>query len=279
MNKRTLVLVALFFILAVQYLSPIFGQALSLLDFRTVTPVAPESPALSFTLPISTATAISFEYSDLVGNKTGNKIAADRITFSHNPRSTGGQDENFLATIRILPSDLPDEYEGVVYAVSQQTEEKVERFPFIIKVRVLPWIKIKPASSQSLLVIKDSPSLTASNLQASEPMKLLLAANAPWRLYLRVGNCPCCAPDKTPCFPLQIGIGKTIKTEDFSEILLPSGQHQLVAFGPPTVSGDGLALSNYWTELYVTASISNWRDWPTGVHTFAFIFYGETADH
>jgi hypothetical protein len=96
---------------------------------------------------------------------------------------------------------------------------------------------------------------------------------------LRVGNCESFTPAKTPCFPLQIRIGKTIKAEDFSEILRPNDRHQLVAFGPPTVGGNGLTPANYWTELYVTASISNWHDYPTGIHTYPFFFCGETVDY
>ncbi|HBL36566.1 MAG TPA: hypothetical protein DDZ55_07120 [Firmicutes bacterium] len=279
MKKRTLVLLGLFLLLAVQKMYRTSAQGIAILDFRSVTPVAPESRSLPFNLPVTATTSASFECSGLVAPKTGNRIAADRITFSRSQRLAGGQSESFLATIRFLPSDLPGEYEGIVYAVPQHVEENTERFPFLIKVRILPWIKIETASPHSLLVIKDSPSLTASNLQASAPIKLLLASNSPWRLYLRVGNTESFAPAKNPAFPIHIGIGKTVKAQDFSETLLSNGDYQLVAFGPPTVVGDGSTPSNFWTELYVTASIRNWHRYPTGVHTYPFFFSAETADH
>jgi len=260
------------------------------LTFPAVAPVAETNLSLPFTLPGSPASAVSFHCAALVELATGNRISGDRLTFTYGQTTVGpgqlltlasnstertepGSARDFWLHIKFLPSDPPGEYEGIIEAVLHPSTEKTEGIPLRVKVRVLPWIKLETAPAQPLAILGSPFSFTESSLEFSEPLKLLLASNAPWRLYLKVGMA---IPPQDPGFPLRIGIGRTGKTVENKNTLLANGPAQLVASGPPTVVGDGLEPANYWTELYFSASITDWRQYPTGNHQLTFYFSGQT---
>lgn len=276
MKKRTPVIWCnLFLLLVFLTLPTAFAQTSKplVVDFGSIAPVNKMSRSLPFTLPVATTQAVRFEVSALSAAKTGNQIPAERLTFTVDTATKiSGELAVFQLTIQLLPSDPPGEYEGLIYAVDPDAKA-TQPLPLLVKVRVLPWIRLEPANSYPLLTIAELPFSTENYLSARIPVKLLLASNAPWRLSLRVENE---TPFNAPPFPLRIGIGKTLKAEDFKERILPSDDYLPVAFGAPTVVGDGSTPTNYWTELYFSASIANWRHYPTGNYDFSLVLTAET---
>ena len=131
----------------------------------------------------------------------------------------------------------------------------------------------EPANTNPLLTIAESPFLTEGNLSARTPVKILLASNAPWRLLLRLGSK---TPFKAPPFPFQIGIGKTLKTEDFKERMLPNDDYRPVAFGAPTVVGDG-STPAITGPSYTAPLDHNWHHYPTGDYDTSMFFAAETV--
>lgn len=265
-----LVLLAVFLTIPAAFAHP--NQPL-IIDFRPVAPVEKMSLSLPFTLPVATAEVVRFEGTGLCAVKTGHRLPMDRLTFTVDQTTEpGGKLTVFQLRIQLLPSDPPGAYEGLVYAVCPDAKERPP-LPILVKVRVLPWIRLEPATVDPLLTILDTPFFTEDFLPARAPVKLLLASNAPWRLSLRVGSR---TPFRPPPFPLQISIGKTLNTTDFKAKIMPSGEFYPVAFGAPTVVGEGARATDYWTELYVTVSIPNWYHYPAGDYDFRLFLTAET---
>ena len=276
MKKHTPVIwFGLFLLLVFLTLPTAFAQSNKLLivDFGSIAPVNKMSPSLPFTLPVTTQ-AVQFNSSGLSAVKTGHRIPAERLTFSADTiTKRRGEVAVYQLKIQLLPSDPPGEYEGFVDVVCPDANG-AQPISLLVKVEILPWVRIEPANTNPLLTIAESPFLTEGNLSARTPVKILLASNAPWRLLLRLGSK---TPFKAPPFPFQIGIGKTLKTEDFKERMLPNDDYRPVAFGAPTVVGDGSTPANYWTELYCTVSIANWHHYPTGDYDTSMFFAAETV--
>lgn len=290
MKNRVHLWVCLIFTVTFCLIAPAAAGELQFLTFPAVAPVTETSLSLPFTLPASTASAVSFRCSALMDTATGNRISPDRISLSYNqktvgpnklltltPQPTGGPEagstREFGLQINFLPSDPPGEYEGIIEAVLHHSTQDTERISLWVKTRVLPWIKLERVSGQPFPGFDSLSSLTESNLTITEPLKLLLASNTHWQLYLRVGTA---IPHHDPEFPLQIRIGRPGKAGEEKKTLLANGPAQLVAAGPPTVVGDGLTPANYWTELYLSASIADWRQYPTGNHQLTFYLSGQT---
>lgn len=259
------------------------------LDFGSVAPVTQVSRTLPFIIPATPAPTVRFESSGLIMARTGNRIPAERLTLALGKTTSGLNQQvtlptgsapttvngNYLAfqlTIQLLPSDPPGEYEGTINVVYPETESPGP-MPITVKIRILPWVRIKPISPDAVLTIKESPFLTEDNLPAIAPVKLLLASNAPWRLLLRIEEQTLF---NAPPFPLQARIGKTLKTTDFHGRILPGDDYRPVAFGQATVVGDGSTPKNYWTELFFTVSVPNWHHYPTGDYRFRLLFAAET---
>lgn len=276
MKKRTPVVWFILLLLAVFLTTPTKAAPTNkplIMDFGLIAPVSKITRSLTFTLPVAATQAVRFETTGLFAVRTGNRIPAERLTFTAD--STTKRDNAaaaFQATIQLLPSDPPGEYEGLVYAVCPGAEG-APSIPLLVKVGILPWIRLEPANTQPLLTVDTSSFWTEELITTRHPVKLLLASNAPWCLALRIGNE---TPLDTLPFPLLVGIGKTINTMDFKERMFPGGDYRPVAFGNPTVAGDGATAANYWTELYITASVANWPHYPTGDYNFRLFLTAKT---
>ncbi|HHT48708.1 MAG TPA: hypothetical protein GXZ98_05380 [Firmicutes bacterium] len=292
MKNRVHLWVCLIFTVTSCLIAPAAAQEPQILTFPAVAAVTETGRTLTFTLPGATASAVSFHCAGLVEPVTGNRINGDRLTFSYGQKKVGpnqvltlntkptGKPEpdsarEFGLQITFLPSDPPGEYGGIIEAVLHDSTEQAERIPLWVKARVLPWIKVETASVQPFARPDPVLSLTEHSLEINEPVKVFLASNAPWRLYLRAGMA---IPDQDRSLLLHIKIGHTGQGGEEQKTLLVNGPSQLVATGPPTVVGDGLAPANYWTELYLSAFLADWRQYPTGNYPLTFIFSGETIN-
>lgn len=292
MKKSVLFWISLFLTVAFCLRPPEAAGEAPFLTFPAVAPVTKTCRSLSFTLPASPASTVSFHCSDLVDPVTGHRLEAGRLTFLYGRQIVGpgqpliltpspagepepGSTREIELQINLLPSDPPGEYEGRLEAVLHHTPEKTEEIPLLVKVRVLPWIKLETASVQPAAFgsFSSFTDFTESSLTLNEPFKLLLATNAPWSLYLRA---ELTIAGQAPALPLRIKIGRPSKAGEVQKTLLANGPAQLVASGPPTVVGDGSVPAKYWTELYLSAFLNDWRQYPTGHYQLTFYFSGQT---
>ncbi|NLM37222.1 MAG: hypothetical protein GX202_03735 [Firmicutes bacterium] len=277
MKKRTPVVWFALFFFAVFLTLPATTAAAHkplIVDFGAIAPVSKTSRSVSFTLPVATTRTVRLESADLSAVSSGNRIPAERFTFTaaHDTAKRNNAAAGYMLTLQLLPSDPPGEYEGLVYAVCPGAEGTLS-IPVLVKVEILPWIRLEPANDNPLLTVAASSMGTEDHLSTRNPVKLLLASNAPWCLALRIG-------DETPFhplpFPLLVGVGKNLNTMDFKEKIFPGRDYRTVAFGNPTVLGDGASDAHYWTELYITASIDHWSRYPKGNYDFRLFLAAKT---
>ena len=276
MKKRNPVFWLSFFLLTVFLALPTaFAHANKplIMDLGSIAPAQKMSRALAFTLPVPPTQAVQFKGTGLSAAKTGNRIPAERLTFTPDPSTQNNATRTvYHLQIQLLPSEPPGEYEGLIYAV-YPTAKRHNPAPYWSKSRSYPGSASNRGNSTPQLNIAASPFLREDKLLTRNPVKLLLASNAPWRLLLRLENE---TPFHTSPFPLQIGIGKTLNTVVFKERMRVSDDYRPVAFGAPTVVGDGSTPANYWTELYLTAAIDDWYHYPTGNYNFKMFLAAET---
>lgn len=285
-NLFILVWISLIFV----FVAPVFASTPVLLNFREVKPVETATASLAFSLPLDEVERISFEYSDIIDQNSGRIIPADRISFTYqrqtvspgqalefaparlaagNPSSE--QTGNFAINIKFLPSDPPGKYEGTIYALAQTAGGEVQRIPLILKINVLPWIKLRTAVPQQQLVIDEIPFRGETELKSRQPVRILIASNASWELYMKIENM---LTGKTEPVPIELHVHPSANYTGFNNRFDQHEGYKLIAAGPPTVAGTGPEHAGYWTELVFSASIPQAHQYPTGQYSFGLSFYG-----
>ncbi|HBK67017.1 MAG TPA: hypothetical protein DEB05_05750 [Firmicutes bacterium] len=291
MKKKILSLLGLVLFFTFLFIPPVLSYTPAILYFRDIIPVQKSIESLTFTLPLVGVEKISFICDSPIEQSTGKIIPEQRITFSYQQQTvfsnqplslnTGLNTEamtekeiSFLINIEFNPSDPPGEYEGKIYAVCQNSTGDSRRIPLMLKIKILPWIKLKSATPNPSLVINRLASFTETDLQPMEPVIIMIASNSSWLLYMNVRK----EANSTTLFvPIEISVANSSKHESFREIFLPNDGYKMVAAGPPTVIGDGSGNNRYWTELALNASIPDCINYPSGNHAFNLYFSGRIA--
>ncbi len=294
MRKRISSLFVIILCFAFFSFSPALANPPLILNFRDIKAFEKSIVSLSFSLPVYNTQTLSFDCSSPVDLSTGKTIPQERITFTYQQQTVSvnqplqlttnnlGQDSvvcgktaDFLINIEFNPSDLPGEYQGYIYAVYQDSTGNSERIPIFLKINLLPWIRFKTATPNPKIIFNHIPSLTGIGLQTTEPIRILLASNAPWCLFLRFGEKRIF---ERSSFPIEVSISKSSKDKSFKESFFPNEGFKLVASGSPTISGDGSEPEKYWTELWFSASILDWHLYPTGTHSLVIYLSGQTNE-
>lgn len=294
MRKNLLVLVCSILIFTCQTRTPVSAFTPVLLNFQDIKPVETGIASLSFTLPLDEVERISFDYTGVVDQSTSRTIPAERISFTHQQQTVsagqtlemdpdqwrGGRPSlerpgDYTINIKFIPSDPPGKYEGMIEAVCQSVGGEAKRIPLMLKVNVLPWIKLQTAVPNQLLVIDEVAFRGGTEIKSRQPVSILVASNASWQLYMKVENM---LTSKSEPVPIELSVHPSADYEGFDSQFYPYDGYKLVAVGPSTVAGDGPQHSGYWTELVFSAMIPQAHHYPTGQYTFGLNFSGITLE-
>ncbi|NLW56058.1 MAG: hypothetical protein GX050_05495 [Firmicutes bacterium] len=293
MQKKILVLVCFSLLITLLSLTPVSAASPVVLNFRVTDTSETRSASSPFTLPLEGVERISFLYSDAIDHSTGQIIPAGRISFTHHQqtvsagqaleispdqRSQGISPEQpgaFTINIMFFPSDLPGKYEAIIEAVCQSAGGEEKRLPLLLKINVLPWIKLKSAIPNQTLIIDQVSFRGDTEIKARHPVSILVASNAPWRLYMKIDSG--LTGHRKP-IPIALSVLPSTAYEGLNASIYPYEDYKLVAAGPPTVVGDRSGSVGYWTELVLSAEIPNAHLYPAGQYTFILSFSAITLE-
>lgn len=170
---------------------------------------------------------------------------------------------NFTLSLELLPSDLPDNYSGLLiirpWLDTPQGRKWNNTITAQLTVAVQPWIKL--LCDQTAITL-ETTHYSNRSIQNEQPLRIKVASNTDWLLY-------CCLKSSvTELIPvINVSDPASAGVQTFNPLTGFSNNRKNLAVGRMTTAND-----KYWCDLLLTLEIKNVINYPTGKYQIPLQF-------